>query len=165
MKMNDFYSFVSVDNSTGCWNWKRSTSSGGYGVLYVSGKQQHAHRFAYSNIVGSIQEGPDLDHLCRNRKCCNPAHLEPVTRRENLLRGDTITAKNAVKTHCPLGHEYNSENTILRRGSRECRKCSAIRSIEYYKKKKSDENFMANKRQISKKSYIKSKQKNQGGAI
>ena len=75
-----------------CWIWTGSTNGCGYGETSEAGKKVYTHRLMYERHVGPIPEGKDIDHLCRNRACCNPAHLEPVTRQENLLRGDTIPA-------------------------------------------------------------------------
>jgi hypothetical protein len=84
-----------------------------------------AHRFAYQMLVGPIPEGLTLDHLCRNTGCCNPEHLEAVTHRDNVLRGVSFAAVNAVKTECPRGHPYDSENTYIvpSTGGRLCRLC------------------------------------------
>ena len=114
-----------------CWDWSGKVSSWGYGVVKVrlhSGRtiESGPHRVAYLVAVQSIPLGLDLDHLCRNRLCCNPSHLEPVTRRENTLRGDGPTAANARKTHCPRGHKLSGDNLIpanLRQGSRACLPC------------------------------------------
>ena len=89
------------------------------------------HRVAYEAAVGPIPEGLQLDHLCRNTLCTNPAHLEPVTCRENLLRGNTLQAANAAKTHCPYGHPYAGENLRVRRLKsgglgRSCRECARV---------------------------------------
>jgi hypothetical protein len=83
------------------------------------------HRVAYELLVGPIPEGLELDHLCRNTRCVNPEHLEPVTGRENLMRAvSSWAAKNAAKTHCPQGHPYDEENTKVKRdGGRACRAC------------------------------------------
>lgn len=107
-----------------CWTWEASKNCGGYGHFTAGGRHFSAHRFAYELLVGPIPEGLDLDHLCRVRNCVNPAHLEPVTRRENLLRGKTIQARNAAKTHCPQGHPYWGDNLYIdARGCRSCWTC------------------------------------------
>lgn len=121
---------IVVDTATGCWNWTGAVNwkRGGYGTVTLTGrKTTSAHRLTYELVVGEIPTGLDLDHLCRNRLCVNPKHLEPVTRRENLLRGQGATAINAAKTHCPQGHEYSPENTYVHPGTnnRRCRTCNA----------------------------------------
>lgn len=115
-----------VDKSAepdGCWVWTASRDQG-YGKMYYHGRYVRAHILAYEWLVGPIPAGLELDHLCRNHACVNPVHLEPVTHRENLRRGVGASALNAVKTHCPQGHEYTPENTrIARNGYRVCRAC------------------------------------------
>jgi hypothetical protein len=87
-----------------------------------------AHRVVWRAYRGVIPSGLDLDHLCRVRSCVNPAHLEPVTRRVNLLRGDTLTARHAALTQCYRGHEMNATNTyVTKRGFRDCRVCKRLR--------------------------------------
>jgi hypothetical protein len=116
-----------IDFETGCWNWTASMNGKGYGQITVAGGMQKAHRAAYELIEGPIPAGLELDHLCRNRACINPAHLEPVTSRENTLRSPiSPSAINARKTHCPFGHEYTAENTLMRKGNRSrcCRACN-----------------------------------------
>jgi hypothetical protein len=89
---------------------------------------QLAHRVSYELLVGPIPQGLQLDHLCRNRRCINPAHLEPVTSRENTMRGETVAAANASRDHCPSGHPYSDSNTIaLGKGGRKCRECDRTR--------------------------------------
>ena len=120
-----FFSKVLVLPS-GCWKWTGKTSNGGYGLFFIAKPRKHnvqAHRWSYEYFRGAIPAGLDLDHLCRNRWCVNPEHTEPVTRRENLLRGETIPARHAAKTHCPAGHPYNDANTYRYRGLRYCRIC------------------------------------------
>lgn len=98
--------------------------SHGYGRLRVGGVTYLAHRLAYEVFVGPIPDGLTLDHLCRNRACVNPAHLEPVTLAENKRRGMSDPARNARKTHCDKGHEFTAENTyVTSEGYRTCRAC------------------------------------------
>ena len=120
---------VDVENrghDTPCWISNRSQNGWGYTKINVIGRTLATHRVAYEEYVGPIPVGLDLDHLCRQRECCNPHHLDPVTRRENDLRGDTFAARNAAKTHCPRGHALTDGNLIpsnLKRGSRACLTC------------------------------------------
>lgn len=79
-----------VDEATGCWNWQLSLDHHGYGTVCVKGKRTGAHRFIYEQANGPIPEGMSLDHLCRNPRCVNPAHLEPVTQAENVRRGSHV---------------------------------------------------------------------------
>jgi hypothetical protein len=126
---------ITVDDS-GCWQWIGSKSSWGYGQVWVTGKRWVSHRFTYTTLVGEIPEGLVLDHLCRVAGCCNPKHLEPVTQTVNNLRGLAVAAsaaRGARVTHCPRGHEYTPENTILRKPPqgrttqpRLCRECQRI---------------------------------------
>jgi len=87
-------------------------------------------------VNGPIPEGLDLDHLCRNRWCVNPEHVEPVTRRENLIRGQTTIAQNVSKTHCPAGHAYDETNTYYYRGMRQCRICRDLHRTRWRMKTK-----------------------------
>ena len=116
---------------SGCWIWTGSTVWGGYGMVKFNGKNKLAHRVAYEYYTGeTIPLGMDLDHKCRVRCCVNPAHLEIVTRKENLRRGLTGKSNNhnARKTHCPRGHEY----TLLSTGKRACYTCNNIkRRVKY----------------------------------
>jgi hypothetical protein len=118
-----------VDKTGDCWEWTGSRNGDGYGTYSVGGKTHRAHRYAYEIVVGPIPEGKQLDHLCRNPPCVNPAHLEPVTSRENTLRGFGACGTNARKTHCKNGHEFTPENTRYRRRGdyigRECVACQA----------------------------------------
>lgn len=118
-----------VDDDSPCWLWTAARGGKGskdqqYGKFYVNGKLESAHRVAYWLFVGPIPDGLHIDHLCRNRQCVNPAHLEPVTQIVNTLRGVGFTATNARVTHCPQGHEYDVANTYRPpKGGRGCRKC------------------------------------------
>lgn len=121
--MESLLAAVAEVTDSGCWLVRRRTLAG-YGQVVRSGRPRLAHRMSYELFVGPIPEGLDLDHLCRNRPCCNPEHLEPVTRRENLMRSPIAPAAiNAAKTHCPRGHLYDEQNTYLSQGKRSCRAC------------------------------------------
>ena len=119
--------FIPEPNS-GCWLWLADVNHKGYGRFRVGKKKPHAHRVSYELYKGSIPDGFDIDHLCRNHQCVNPDHLEAVTRGENLRRGlGNKGDVNRNKTHCPRGHEYTRENTYINpAGSRECRTCKAM---------------------------------------
>jgi hypothetical protein len=120
--LTTFYSHVSKNTSTKCWDWTGEINWGGYGRFMIRKKHYQAHRFSYGLFKGAIPEGYELDHLCRNRSCVNPDHLEAVTRSTNLRRGHNY---NRDKTHCPKGHLYSGENLLIRTdtGSRRCREC------------------------------------------
>lgn len=117
--------------SSGCWEWGGALDQHGYGTFRSRGVGYKAHRAVYALLVEPPDPTLDLDHLCRNRKCVNPAHLEPVSRRENVLRGNTIAAMHAAKTHCIHGHEFTPENTYRIGVWRKCKKCRARVSAEH----------------------------------
>lgn len=122
-----------VDRSAGddeCWPWTGSTNGFGYGRLSLGGRYVYAHRVAYECEVGEIPEGLVLDHLCRNRLCCNPAHLEAVTHRVNILRGTSPAAARAAADFCHRGHPFDETNTYVRpSGQRTCITCQRM-SVE-----------------------------------
>ncbi|MEU9310909.1 HNH endonuclease signature motif containing protein [Streptomyces sp. NPDC048256] len=120
---------MKIDKTAHCWNWTGSTTDEGYGYFNIGDEKFRAHRWVFSLIVGPIPEGLVLDHLCRNRTCVRPSHLEPVTNRENILRGVGPSAVNAAKVRCLNGHEYTLSNTYVRApGSRTCRACARDRA-------------------------------------
>lgn len=107
---------------TRCLEWTGGKNSNGY-IVNDDRRRLPVHRFAYERWVGQTPKGLQLDHLCRNRACVNPKHLEPVTSRVNTLRGVGITAQCASKTHCKNGHLLAGDNLLPRRGMRACRIC------------------------------------------
>jgi hypothetical protein len=129
-----FWSKVKTGNLEDCWEWIPKIKPGGYGHICFDGHRVGAHRFAYELLHGPIPEGLTIDHLCRNRICVNPAHMELVPNRINVLRGVGITAQEAKKTHCPQGHVYDLFNTYYSKdGERHCRECDRERHRESYK--------------------------------
>lgn len=127
-------------NSNGCWDWlgyknKRIR----YGQLTYDKKNHSVHVVSYELFKGKKPVNTHIDHLCRNRSCLNPDHLECVTPRENILRGDGLASINSKKTHCLKGHEYSGENLFFyRKNSRGCRQCrilmERIRNVKRFKK-------------------------------
>lgn len=119
-----------VDRSGGpaaCWPWTAYVDKAhGYGVFMVHPRQVKAHRMAYELAVGPIPEGLFIDHLCRNRSCVNPAHLEPVTAYENWRRGHAPQAKARRAGTCPNGHARTPENTRQAGNSVRCLDCRAL---------------------------------------
>lgn len=119
-----FWSRVSGDSHEECWEWRGTLRKDGYGQFSVDGRALMAHRFAYEFMVAPIPDGLQLDHLCRNRSCVNPWHLEPVTPQVNTLRNTGPSAINAVKAACPAGHPYDDANTRTKGNRRVCRECT-----------------------------------------
>lgn len=116
----DVWACITVGAPNACWPFTGSLDSNGYGQHYFDGRLHQAHRVAYELTKGPIAPGLHLDHLCRNRRCCNPHHLEPVTCRENVNRSPV---HNGARTHCPQGHPYSGDNLRIYRGARYCRAC------------------------------------------
>lgn len=127
-----FWAKVSPEPNTGCWLWLASLNNG-YGQLGIGRHGMiRAFRLAYEKLVGPVPEGLELDHViargCVGKLCCNPLHLEPITHRENTLRGVGPTARNAAKTHCPAGHPYAGDNLHRTARGRFCRACQRARN-------------------------------------
>jgi hypothetical protein len=126
-----------VKRTATCWLWTGTLDRDGYGKMMVKGHNCRAHRLVYEWVKGEIPNRLPLDHICRVRNCVNPDHLEPVTVRENTLRGIAPSAINARKTVCHNGHEFTPENTYIRPDApmRNCRKCRADAVARYRERK------------------------------
>ena len=121
---------IQIDKD-GCHAWTGNIGRGGYGQHRNGKKMMLAHRFAYERVYGAIPFNLTVDHLCRKRHCVNPAHMELVPIRTNILRGVGPSARNAKVTHCPKGHLYDLQNTyICKANKRSCRKCHVERERE-----------------------------------
>ena len=123
--------FGMADLGDECWEWLGSKYHNGYGKLGKTGIM--AHRIAYELVKGEVPTDMCLDHLCKNRLCVKPDHLEIVTLVENVMRGESQHAQNARKTHCKNGHEFNKTNTYYRkdRTTRECRICRTAATTRF----------------------------------
>lgn len=131
-----FWAKVEKKSPEGCWEWIGAKTQG-YGNLKVNGITVKASRLAYEMLVGLIPPGKELDHLCRNRACVNPAHTEPVSKRENILRGIGRAACKARQTHCIYGHPFDAVNTHIRScGRRECLRCRQRRNKEAWERER-----------------------------
>lgn len=130
-----------IDVADGCWLWLgRIDKEDGYGRIDMPSADGHwrpkiAHRVVYELLIGPVPDGLQLDHVrangCVNRHCVNVfEHLEPVTCRTNLLRGDGPSGQHARKTHCPRGHDFTEANTRVVGGQRKCRACVRARQYE-----------------------------------
>jgi len=136
--MSDIERFMAkVDKQeNGCWLWTGAKDRGGYGEFHIlingQKKMEIAHRFSYEHFVAKLQGKQVIDHLCRNRGCVNPQHLEAVSTHENIMRGIGLASINSSKTHCKNGHEFTAENTYFRKGAgRQCRMCRVIENRKY----------------------------------
>ncbi len=123
---------VEPEPNSGCWLWSGSHNGLGYGTLLFASRMRYAHRVIYELLVGPIENGLHLDHLCRNPSCVNPDHVEPVTPYVNWMRGEGWGAKNKRKVECVAGHPFDDANTYVnKRGHRWCRACKNARMRRY----------------------------------
>jgi hypothetical protein len=134
-QLERFLALAVPEPNSGCWLWSGAANNKGYGqFVWCKGRLKLSHRAAYEHFVGPIPDGLVVDHLCRNTYCCNPQHLEPVTQHENWRRGEATWGhlvenhRNSAKTHCPKGHEYDSES----RGKRICLTCLREKNKRLY---------------------------------
>lgn len=134
------FSKITIDpaiewRQTPCWSYGSSITRKGYGMLTWRRKGMAIHRLMYAWAVAPIpkgQEHGEIDHLCRNRACCNPIHLEFVSSWTNMIRGEGVCAVNARKTHCKRGHEFTPENTYRVKDGKGCKACKPIQDRLYY---------------------------------
>jgi hypothetical protein len=126
-----------VNKTEGCWLWTGPVDGAGYGRM--GARSRAAHRVAYEWLIGPVPDGLELDHLCRVRNCVNVSHLEPVTHRENVLRGDSMPARKAKQTHCIHGHLLSEDNIyreVTRPNGRKCRECALLASHKAFLKRR-----------------------------
>jgi len=126
--------WIKVDKTNSCWNWVAAKDSSGYGV-FRNGVIVSAHRFSYELHKDKIFQDMKIGHLCRNRKCVNPIHLEQVTHTENAKKGNG-GLHELIKTHCQQGHEYNNKNTGIsicknKNHKRYCRICRKLNTKKW----------------------------------
>jgi len=141
-RQRKFWDKVEFGHGPGaCWTWRAALDNHGYGRFNVGREGGYrvlgAHGLAYRLLVGEVRDGLELDHLCRNRACVNPAHLEPVPHKTNMARGAW-----SAKTHCPRGHPYSGGNLhVATTGSRSCRACRAAGEMRRVNRFKHDPEF------------------------
>ena len=121
-----------------CWEWPATLGHNGYAQRFKDGKNIRIQRVVYEAVIEDIPEGLVTDHLCRNRKCVNPFHIEPVTSKVNILRGESFCAKNKRKTHCKQGHPFSGSNLLFnkKKNGRDCRKCANAAQARFRKRRK-----------------------------
>jgi len=122
---------IAINNYSGCWNWTKAKNQKGYGHFKINDKSLKPHRIVFETFNGEIKKNYVIDHLCKNRICCNPDHLRQVTIKQNTLENsNSLQSINARKTHCIRGHIFDDSNTYLihyKNGiKRQCKKCKKL---------------------------------------
>lgn len=125
--------FSRTKKTKSCWIWQGTTTRG-YGMVSWKYYRGSTHRLSLLLVGRSVPRGLTVDHLCRVRNCLNPSHLEVVTTKENILRGESWAAKNSQKTHCKNGHEFTPKNTRWMPKGRQCWICCRARSLKWKRK-------------------------------
>jgi len=125
------YSTEHFYNGTPCWDATTYAMPNRYRRFTIKGKHQYAHRVMYALFVGELIHPLEIDHLCRRRECCNPCHLEQITKLDNILRSDSITAQQKRQTHCKRGHDLR--DSTLYKGQRTCNECRREASRQAYR--------------------------------
>jgi hypothetical protein len=139
--IDDVMARVRQDGRSGCWEWTGARNDLGYGYVQFGGRNRRVHRVVYEHFVGAIGNGLVIDHLCRNRGCCNPSHLRAVTQAENMHAPGSlcVNVEKVAQTHCVHGHLFDDENTIIKsNGCRDCRRCGRDRTARYKARKRLD---------------------------
>ena len=127
-----FWGMVDVCDNNNCWNWKGAMRVRNYGGIWVEGKPKLAHHVSLAIVGTTIPNDKVVDHLCRNPRCVNPIHLEVVSQKQNVKRGNADWRKN--QTHCKKGHKFTENNTYEYKGHRGCKRCRYEAVIRYQKK-------------------------------
>lgn len=126
---------IAVNPNSGCWEFQGALRNG-YGAVGEGLKVKYVHRITYEHTRGPIPEGLIVDHLCMNRRCCNPDHLEAITRAENNMRALKARGFDITEDQCRYGHPYSEDNTYWHKGGRHCRQCRADRDRERQERRK-----------------------------
>lgn len=126
-----FLSKINTSMAKECWDWTGFIDRDGYGKFHIGKLCRFTHRISYEIFIKKIDDGMVIDHICRNRRCCNPDHLREVSVKINSLENSvSITANNNVKTHCINGHELTFDNLYIYGNHRRCKACIFIRQKE-----------------------------------
>jgi len=123
--------FAKVNKTDGCWEWTAGKDSWGYGSFWWQGRNVGAHRWSYEYHNGAVPPGLQIDHLCRNRKCVRPDHLEAVDSETNMRRGNSPSVVIARTGVCKRGHPLTPDNVLTYGGRWHCRTCKNERNLRY----------------------------------